>query len=453
MWMHPDDPAIRRAADIMFTDNVPGWQKYIEKNNGSDTDILPSPLLGLPAFRRLVDTALSNTNVIGSLINTNAGTETISFNDATNHAVSSVGSTTSSKAPVPTAAAPESFRMCDYFAHRLSAVKGFPPCELSWLQDQRDQAVAACRAFLQKYGDDLKYRPGDPDFQGRPDTVAHLHFPQLHHPATPDDVNAGRAIFSLDGSPRIVPLPSFPVPAIWTANKEHQEGVVWQAEETEVNGKWERYYGFYGTSNFFKAPAAEIAFPSGGTQTGLAGISATLSGPVPQNIADTPSRELFARFGSPNERVPFADPLPLTLTIRNDSGFDQKVPEALVLPAGATNTFSKGISISVSYSPKLLPLIRRLTDPDVDLGPFHELPLRNKIVVNTVHETGPTLLPTETLTLLKIDLRDYFPMDHAGSYRVSTFFHLPGQPATQTGAFSFSLDHPAASGEPTAPQK
>ena len=113
-----------------------------------------------------------------------------------------------------------------------------------------------------------------------------------------------------------------------------------------------------------------------------------------------------------------------------------------MLPVGATNTLPAGISISVSYTPKLPPVAHRDTDPDVNLGAFQGLPMSKKIVVNKRNVAGHTLLASETLTLLKIDLRNYFKMDRAGSYRVSTSFHIPGKPTTQTGDFSFSLDHP-----------
>ena len=38
-------------------------------------------------------------------------------------------------------------------------------------------------------------------------------------------------------------------------------GKIWQAEEVQVNGKWQRYYGFAGRHQLEEVPASEIVFP------------------------------------------------------------------------------------------------------------------------------------------------------------------------------------------------
>ena len=107
-------------------------------------------------------------------------------------------------------------------------------------------------------------------------------------PVTPEDVAAGRAIFSLRNRPdaqvRSVALKSFPQIARWKSltqfrlkvpeamvwpkdrNTNDQkiwdslpkelydrEGLIWQAEEVLLNGKWQRYYGFVGNHIIAKA--------------------------------------------------------------------------------------------------------------------------------------------------------------------------------------------------------
>jgi hypothetical protein len=37
-----------------------------------------------------------------------------------------------------------------------------------------------------------------------------------------------------------------------------REGLIWQAEESLINGKWRRYYGFVGNHVVAKVPAEEI---------------------------------------------------------------------------------------------------------------------------------------------------------------------------------------------------
>ena len=113
------------------------------------------------------------------------------------------------------------YRLCDVYAHEISKLDGAPKCELYWPEKNRDEAVAACGAFLEKYGDNFQYDPNAPtEFGRRDDQWQHAHFSKLDHPATPEDVKAGRAIFSLPGSPRLVKLPDFPINANWTTLKD-----------------------------------------------------------------------------------------------------------------------------------------------------------------------------------------------------------------------------------------
>jgi hypothetical protein len=293
-----------------------------------------------------------------------------------------------------------------------------------------------------------------------------IHFPKLDHPATPQDVKEGRAIFSLSGTIRNYQMPDFPIGAWRPSHREdpypgsihyadgtwkdsifyHTGGKVWQAEEALVNGKWERYYGFVGRYQLDKVPATEIAFSDVSTGEISNSVSISFNGPEgrpdPRIVFDLWSGTFPAKF------IPVGDPLPVTVGVQNNSGLDQQVPDALMLPTGASNKLPKGIVISVSYSPKLPPLAQRNTDPAVDLGPFQELPMRKEISVSKENLKGPTLKPTQSLTVLKIDLRDYFDMTRAGSYRVKALFHVPGQLDTKSDEVGFSVNHPAPTAEP-----
>jgi hypothetical protein len=453
MWEHPDDPLIKQAAEKIFVDKNPVWQKQIEKGNDTLINLLTTPLIGLSSFRQTVEGSLNNTNVIGRVAVAKTGRVNITRNDSGTQEPC----TYAINDPLaPAAGVDSSFRMCDYVAFRIASLDGFPSCRLYWPVGPRDQAVAACRTFLQQYGDDFKYGPG-------------IRFSKLDHTATPEDVKQGRAIFSLSGQTRVYNMPEFPIEA-WRPS--HQEdpfpesthygdgtwkdaifyqtgGHVWQAEEKLVNGNWERYYGFAGRYQLEKVPAAEITFSEnllGQLSNGLSfDFNAPRGRPTPKIVVDPFSGTAVAKF------IPVGDPLPVSVGVRNNSGLDQKVPDALMLPAGATNTLPAGIGISVSYSPKLPPLAHRYNDPAVDLGPFQELPMRKKITVSRESVIGPTLKPTKSLTVLKIDLRDYFDMIRRGSYRVKALFHVPGQPDTQSDEVGFSLDHQAAAGEPLMP--
>jgi len=466
MWEHPDDPVIRQAAKEIFMGHLSTWQRLLVRDDYPPAELrvsplLTSPLIGLPEFREFLDASLTNTTIIGKRFHTESGGDFIALTDLMDPALQSkLNSLQGVKC------SEDLFRTGDYFASRLSAVDGFPACVVTWPQTKRDEAIAACRAFLRQYGDNFKYRPGDPNYADTIQRVVQIHFPKLDHPATPQDVKEGRAIFSLSGTVRNYQMPDFPIGASRPSHPEDPHDVfvdsgtgpmkkmvayvtggrVWQAEEALLNGKWERYYGFVGRYQLDKIPAAEIAFSDVSTNEISKCVSISFNGPEgrpdPRIVVDPWSGTSAAKF------ISVGDPLPVTVGVQNNSGLDQQVPDALMLPTGASNTLPTGIVISVSYSPKLPPLAHRYTDPEVDLGPFQELPMRKEISVSKDNLNGPTLKPTQSLTVLKIDLRDYFELTRTGSYRVKALFHVPGQPDTQSDEVGFSLDQPATAGEP-----
>src|ERR1019366_7332342 len=99
----------------------------------------------------------------------------------------------------------------------------FPRIGLYWPQAQRDAAVAACKAVLEQYGDAFQAHPQDPyDDFGYATSLEPIRmaFPKLDHPATPNDVKQGRAIFALSGMTRLCSLPDFPLPAYRPNHKE-----------------------------------------------------------------------------------------------------------------------------------------------------------------------------------------------------------------------------------------
>ncbi len=172
------------------------------------------------------------------------------------------------------------FRRCDYLASKLSELEGCPRVNLFWSEARRDEGVAACAAYLKRFGASFtaKPPPGDFDLLG---PRAHLKFPTLGKPATPEDVSSTRAIFSLAGEEetRLATMPAFPLKAKWltltdtpvvrtyypegsakgdTRHEFDTDGYVWQAEEVRKGDRWERFYGFVGHHVVSRAPASEI---------------------------------------------------------------------------------------------------------------------------------------------------------------------------------------------------
>ena len=182
-------------------------------------------------------------------------------------------------------------RVADLVCEELQQLEGIPRFQKQWTLAKRDEAIAATMAYLKQYGERFRENaasrairaaePGDPQHE-----KAILAFDPLDHPATADDVAAGRAIFSLDGAGaevRRFPLPSFPIEARWTKlevfpndppimrmydaeghelpNTEGlQTGRVWQAEEVREGDRWRRYYGFVGRHALTRVAAEEIEF-------------------------------------------------------------------------------------------------------------------------------------------------------------------------------------------------
>jgi hypothetical protein len=182
-------------------------------------------------------------------------------------------------------------RVCDWYAWKLSFLEGTPLFELYWPLQKRDAALVSMRQFIRQYGSRFAYNADQAMLWEYPSTAqARMTFPLLDHPASEDDVKAGRAIFSLpaDLPRRAVKLDQRPIKARWVTLQDYpqtiqindsgtrrngtkteydQSGLVWQAEEVLENGKWQRYYGFVGHYIVARAPADQIVLTAGDPTT------------------------------------------------------------------------------------------------------------------------------------------------------------------------------------------
>ncbi|MCE0485151.1 MAG: hypothetical protein LV479_13055, partial [Methylacidiphilales bacterium] len=446
MWHYPNDPVIRQAAEKMFNGENSRWSPLnrVRPVNESSTlsDLATTPLIGLAAFRREVIRRLGDTSLDGTVqLNENGNVGCMLTDDV--HQNFTVASCKDDPL-APSVSSSISFRTCDWFAYELSRLDGFPRIGLYWPQAQRDAAVAACKAVLMQYGDAFQAHPQDPydeSVYGSQDR-ARVAFPKIDHPATPDDVKLGHAIFSLPGTTRICHLPDFPIEAWRPSHKTDPtmanqtapdgktkyfllyvtEGRVWQAEEVLVGGKWERYYGFVGRYQLEKVPAAEIRFSYQGADGNITKeISGTIEGPQ-----DYVQGQLNFSFATHNFSQ-LDSPLPVKVKISNGSGVDQVVPAALMLPPGAKKTLPQGVSFSLLYSEKLPPKVTSFSEPPFNYGSWQDIPLRKEVQTEAGETPGPTLTPTQDFTVLNIDLRDFFDMSRPGTYRLKALFRLPGQ--------------------------
>ena len=342
LWEHPDHPAIAATTEWLLGGDGSPWNPVVTPQRTPDDWIsvepLRSPLVTLPAFRKQVARLLEDRRVAGHV-------EVVSDEEIHTGVEGEKTLTRATDHDDPLCPPPGNkavFRVCDVCACGLSSLGGAPECELFWPEPQRDRAVAACADYLRRYGHRLQVVPQTYPF-GDPNHVQ-LVLPILNRPATPADVRRGDAVFSLAGrgEVRVCKMPRLPLVAGWKTQADHpvprsewdaasktfkfvtgyeQDGVVWQAEELKVGGRWRRYYGFVGSRGLAKVPAEEIEFPWWGAGVRLPADAAVLD-PMPLDDA------FDIDWTPPGPGVVFSigDPLVCRLLVRNRSGMERTLP-------------------------------------------------------------------------------------------------------------------------------
>ena len=255
LWLYPRDEKLANAAESLFNGTNSSWNPLVSRADiqlPQKGDLISSPLLVVPAFRRQIARLLKDTASLGMVAIDESG-----------EASASVGvvqfgvGTTKNDGLASAAARKMSFRVCDFTAWKLARVAGAPRCELYWPQAARDKGVASASEFLRVFG--VRLQPpdgGDSDVDGG---VAHLAFPLLNRIASADDVARGAAVFTLTepGQKRKAEI-KLPQRALRKIGNFQQRGWIWQAEELLQNGQWRRFYGFVGPRAIIKVPAVEI---------------------------------------------------------------------------------------------------------------------------------------------------------------------------------------------------
>jgi hypothetical protein len=210
-------------------------------------------------------------------------------------------------------------------------------------------------------------------------------------------------------------------------------GSALQAEEMQVDGKWQRFFGVIRDGRPVQVPAAEMEFQD--SLLGSVPVTKQLSGAFSGLEMSDQFNFMFFR----NRFVDTGAPLPFHITLINHNGEDQPLPAELVSPPHAAKTLPAGLTLEVSWSPKIPPAVQRFDTPNFDYGAFQPVPPRPGITVTKSAAPGPVLQPTETRVILEADLRDYFDLARPGTYKVKVQFHLPSQPPSATGEITFSI--------------
>jgi hypothetical protein len=408
MIKYGDHPAIAKVADQLFGDPKSPWQPagVTEEREMYRTSIMTSfGLLRFPSFRATIAEMLGDKTVIGTVKVEDWQIDIHKGNRTEGRSLSSADAPAGYEGPV---------RLCDYVADRSSTgVIGAPRFELYWPEARRDATVAAMAEFLRDHG---------PLIRGYGRRHAWVAFPQRKQPATRAEAAKHDAVFSLEGlgPTRIVDLPQTPTAGKWVTHRDlpirqrfiregklavergfFQDGFIVQAEEVQINGRWQRYYGFEGANRIAKVPAQEIEFVANDYYRYRRWLRFT--GKFEARLAPPKGMVDPDELGPPRRLL--GKSIPVRLTVRNAAALPESVPD-----------FSRHIQLKAWYSPAIIARQGMLVPAaDQDAG-WHDVAAKagefSQVIV------GRKLNPGEELTIADIDLSAWFDLNRPGFYRV-----------------------------------
>jgi hypothetical protein len=415
----PDHPALASAARWLFNDPKSPWVPILPEARGVTSqpflNLVASPLIVVAGFREGVLAGLADKTPLGTVEREDSGITLCKIKDLSTTARGSSNLDLEGFA----IGVEYPFRNCDYLASKLSDLEGCPRCDLFWHEKRRDEAVAACVAYIKRFGAvfTTEAPPGVHDFPGpRP----HLRFPTLGRPATLEDVASARAIFSHEGNgeARLVSMPPFPLQARCVTLKDspvdmtdqdgvtrreyHTDGYVWQAEEVRKGEGWERSYAFVGHHVIAQAPASEIEFASqyGRWRNLKGGLDARLELVEPRKTGYEPGR-----------------PIPVALQIRNRLGVARSSPTEFVRPApDGKPALRKGVKLSLWHSSARGP--RSFFN---QIYPNDPVEPKRDAHFDPGEDSRP-LATLDAFEAMRFDINDWFDLTKAGSYRLQINF-------------------------------
>ncbi|MBN1910767.1 MAG: hypothetical protein JW818_13560 [Pirellulales bacterium] len=466
LYRYRDHPKMAETARRLFLDKASPWRPrlapvWASQQKRLSLAELRSPRITLPAFRERLLQLLEDREQVGQAVVESRERILLGLEHPDEEA-----STTPDDPLCPPPGAKVPYRMCDACAYALSGLEGAPRCKLFWPEKERDRAVAQCRAFLKQYG--YRYQLADEpvDASGGKKTFLEPYFdgggtydigtrfalPILDHPATPEDVREGRAVFSLagPGKTRILKTVSLPLRAIRRnakgppVNEKGEriltwfdgDGWVWQAEQQQQpDGRWQTFFGYVGPNGLEKVPAEELNLPT------------------PSAICDFPSSWAMWNPNRRREPLPMTKrldavwtvsrkvqpggvirhaagkPLVCTLAIRNHSGVEQAVPP-IALKSDGTPPPDNAVTLDIHVRRRAgFPILYPL-EPTL----WTDVPPR-KTSRFTLKPRFSSLGPAEERAILRFDVTEHFDLSQPGMYRVSVTFR--GKDLVQYDAVGF----------------
>ncbi len=428
VWSFPEDPAIVELTKWLFADPHSPWLLGASSNDPAWVAAsLRLPLISVPSYRALILEELKSQRVVGKVERTAPDEIMVTYR---------YGNSEHNDDPeAPPVGFKADIRQGDFIASKVSKIRGAPAFKLYWPVERRDRAIELIAAFLRQYGDQLSHgSAADEDLSFF--DVAALHFSPLDHPATREEVAAGRAIFSLEGQGerRVWKLPQYPVSASWIALKDYpslerrndpvtgqptvtthfdQTGNLWQAEEVLVDGKWQRFFGFVGRHRLAAVPAEEMNFGSPGFSEKLDDWEITL------DVAGSRDPHGIIRPAA----VRAGEPIPIAISIFNLRGVDREFPKAASIPR-SMSADELGLEIHLAYSPR--PAMRAfIYPPGPELKWVPVTPVAQAPPVDLPAAAG-LLTPMRVTPLVGFDLAKRFDLTAPGTYRLVLKFKKGG---------------------------
>jgi hypothetical protein len=429
---HADHPAVAKAADQLFGNQNSPWRPCPigENANHAWLSTLRSPgLLRYSSYRAAIHDLLGDKTTAGTV---SVGSRQIMISMANRGEGHSANSSD----------APEeyegSFRSCDYVAYSLSeAIAAAPRFELYWPEAKRNKALTDFVAFLRDYGS----RAANDE-----STTGGLSFLVRDRPASPAEVARHEAIFSLEsiGPTRVVKLLRLPIAANWTTLRETpieanvfkdgkwiaekrflQNGFVWQAEEVQVDGRWQRYYGFAGSHHIARVAAEEIEFPDEDNQRPWLRYAGTFEARIapPKGTVDPD------QIGPPRRSV--GETVPVPLTVRNAGGLSAAIPN-----------LTGRACLRVWYSPAVIAPQGMLVPSANNKADWEEIKINAGVPFPDM--AGRSLEPAAEMLSGEIDLAKWFRLSRPGFYGVQ-LIATKSPAAAANESIIFSLGAPPKS--------
>jgi hypothetical protein len=423
VWSYPDDPAMVSLSKWLFEDPKSSWTTG---PGGIDPDWIATsvhtPLESIPAFRALILHALRDKKVVGSVEVTPTNIM-VQYHYGSGDLNDDPEAVVGTKMPV---------RLCDFIASRISRYRGAPRFETYWPEARRDSVIEDTIIFLKRYGNQLSYKTtADDDAMGYPFPDDLPHLLTLDHPASNQEAATGLAIFSLEGKGdrRVFKLPNYPFRANWITLKDRaviqnlrqadgtmtkttvypQEGLIWQAEDVSVDGKWQRFYGYSGCGHIEAVPADQIEFvPADGFDPMGDGWGFSVNLHGDDNY----------KWERPVPDIKPGQPFPLTIGIKNLRGNDRPLP-AGAPASGSILAQDADIKITVSFTPHTRN--EAVTFPPNPAVKWEDLVPKAPVQVDVL-PLPAILAPLEGKTYLRLDLAKSYDFSAPGTYRVKFQF-------------------------------